>query len=252
MNAIQEAMAGAIDTTVSDFRRWPQRYFTEEDIRWRLMSHIDVCLRGQLGGAVNLAAGGCSLLHCEYPTPFRCKMTGTAFKVAGRSSRARRGHFDIVVLDPVSAGTVGFEVVRGQSYGILLEQLPKLQLPFLECIVELKLFRGLSQAESTKTAHQQAELAAQAIQKVAATLVPQPGYYSAPFARWATMLAFDNSAAGDGGSRSASHDAFVRSLQELIAWKAMPASLVFRYITDEREWRFERAKETEYLQASAG
>jgi len=62
------------------------------------------------------------LVHREYPTPFRCDMSDGKFVTRGEDERTakdgkyRRGHYDIVVLDPDFVGRHAYEVVRAQNY----------------------------------------------------------------------------------------------------------------------------------------
>jgi len=61
------------------------------------------------------------LVHREYPTPFRCDMSGGRFEVkdderTARGGKYQRGHYDIVVLDPDFVGRHPYEVIRAQNY----------------------------------------------------------------------------------------------------------------------------------------
>lgn len=138
-----------------DFREYPQKYFTEEDVRWRLMGRLSqlLCERGM--ERVSIQDRQTSILHGEYPTPFRCKMAKATFAVAPPGSCAVRGHFDIIVLNPDSIRGCRFEVVRAQFYKVFLAQLPSLQMPFLDTVIELKLFRELAYPNRTYSARRQ-------------------------------------------------------------------------------------------------
>lgn len=133
----------AIGEVVRDFQLTPQRYFTEEDVRWRLMNRIEALLVEQGCQDVQLQAGVAATLHGEYPTPFRCSMADRGFALKPAVSRYHRGHFDVVLLDPAAAASCDFELVRSQYYRVLLDALSRrsLPLPFLDCVIELKLYR---------------------------------------------------------------------------------------------------------------
>jgi len=68
------------------------------------------------------------LVHREYPTPFRCDMSDGKFEVKDddarteRGGKYRRGHYDIVVLDPDFVGRHRFEVIRAQNYQLFKDE----------------------------------------------------------------------------------------------------------------------------------
>jgi hypothetical protein len=63
-----------------------------------------------------------SLVHHEYPTPFRCDMSGKDFKIVddcvrtGNGGLFRRGHYDLVVLNPAFVEKYDAVVVAGKNY----------------------------------------------------------------------------------------------------------------------------------------
>ncbi|MFA4835780.1 MAG: hypothetical protein WC749_06920 [Dehalococcoidia bacterium] len=193
MTDINKAIDSAIEKVIRDFQEHPEYYFTEEDVRWRLMREIEDALTKLDCHQVKIKSGVTLAVHGEYPTPFRCSMKQRSFEPLPKDSKGQRGHFDIVVLNPLATAICELEVVRSQYYRLFLGDLPKLPLPFLDCVIEIKLFRDLAHTNRTESAKQQAEYAVQAIKKVAETLKATT-YYSKPFAKRGLVLLFDNSA----------------------------------------------------------
>jgi hypothetical protein len=138
------------------------------------MRQLEVKLTQQGWQGVQLRDGYTSALHGEYPTPFRCSMADRSFRLADLESKAQRGHFDVVLLNPSAAAKCTFEVVRSQYYQLFTQALPELPLPFLDCIIQIKLYRDLAHPNRTESAGQQAEYAVQAVKKVVAALDAQP------------------------------------------------------------------------------
>jgi len=90
-----------------DFRETPRRFFTEHDLH----SHLYHLVERELDARRELfyeAADGqrTSVLHHEYPTPFRCDMSKHGFRIVEENERTgnkglyRRGHYDLVILNP--------------------------------------------------------------------------------------------------------------------------------------------------------
>jgi len=128
-------------------------------------------------------------------------------------------------------------VVRAQFYKVFLAQLPSLQMPFLDTVIELKLFRDLAHPNTTESARRQAEFAAQAVLKTAAALVPQIGYYAEPFARRGFVLLLDNSELVASGDIAVARRKFIGALANRIKWKALPDSLAVFYVASGKEQR---------------
>lgn len=61
-------------------------------------------------------------MHHEYPTPFRCDMQNYKFRRAGEEERApkgglyKRGHYDLVILNPDFVRNNEFQVACGKDY----------------------------------------------------------------------------------------------------------------------------------------
>ena len=241
MTDVSEAVDIAVERVIQDFRRYPGCYFTEEDVRWRLMQEIDNSLLALNAKYAQLKNGiQISLAHGEYPTPFRCSMKGRSFNLKAKDSNVNRGHFDIAVLNPEAVAQCEFEVVRSQYYRRFLDLLEqeKLPLPFLDCVIEIKLYRDLAHPNRTESAKQQAEYAIQAVQKVGTTLRSNE-YYKNPFAKRGTVLLFDNSDLASNGSAELkrvelARNQFENKLQEYATRSLHPDTLSCIWITQQR------------------
>jgi len=108
------AVDSCIEKLCADFREHPSYYFTENDL---------VCKFYQLFTSIigdykvtDREGNYHRIIHMEYPTPFKCSMTGSDFQLKTNDSRYRRGHFDIVILNQEMIGQLSFEEVRSQDY----------------------------------------------------------------------------------------------------------------------------------------
>jgi len=118
----------AISQLQAEFLREPTRFFTENDLVCRLHRSVSERLEGA-GLATARDRNGLphGLVHCEYPTPFRCDMGGLGFRRAGDAERTGngglfgRGHYDVVVMHPDAIGRHGYEAIKGQNYSLLLD-----------------------------------------------------------------------------------------------------------------------------------
>ncbi len=122
----------AIVEVVSDFECNSERYFTERDIVCRVVE----VMRQKEPYHVAIDKNGCrhTLLHAEYPTPFKCDMNGTRFKAMPDDSSFRRGFYDLVILSPDFVRDHSYEVVNGQNFRKLraaIRQRAWLRKPFI-------------------------------------------------------------------------------------------------------------------------
>lgn len=89
------------------FRKHPQYYFSEHDIH-SVLYHLTREQLKQHGESSQITLDGyeTSLVHHEYPTPFRCDMQGYKFQRVSEEKRTpkdglyKRGHYDLVILNP--------------------------------------------------------------------------------------------------------------------------------------------------------
>ncbi|MCD6220869.1 hypothetical protein J7K25_01760, partial [bacterium] len=63
-----------------------------------------------------------SLIHREYPTPFRCDMSNGRFEIKDDEERTKkggkyqRGHYDMIILNPNFIYKYSYEVIKAQDY----------------------------------------------------------------------------------------------------------------------------------------
>jgi len=152
---INIAVNGGIENIINDFQQHPHYYFTEEDIRWRLLMEIENALDVDGSDQICFLGGVTTVIHTEYPTPFRCSMSERQFELLDiTNTKGRRGHFDIAILNAAAASQCEFEILRSQYYKNLCEGLRngRILLPFLDYAIELKLFRDLAHPNRTESA----------------------------------------------------------------------------------------------------
>lgn len=127
----------ALHRLVESFWEEPYCFFTESDAVAALQSWV--ARRPGLAQVVKTADGlETSLLHREYPTFFRFKKSDPSRR---RDRPARRGHYDLVLLDPAYVQGHEAETVINRT----IEDRGDLSSPPLLAAVEFKLFaRGWS------------------------------------------------------------------------------------------------------------
>lgn len=230
-----EAVNNGVEKVIKDFIEHPRYYFTEEDVRWRLMKEIESALITQRAQHVRFSGNNItSAVHAEYPTPFRCSLGQSPFELLDEDSSGRRGHFDIVVLNASAVAQYDFEVLRSQNYDVVREKLLQkgMPIPFLDAVIEIKLFRDLAHPKRTDSARQQAKYAIQAIDKVAAVLRATQ-YYPKPFANRGLVLLFDNSDLVCTGDVGAARNRFLEELNEYTARSSLPNTLSCILVTQQ-------------------
>lgn len=99
----------AIQHLNSSFKENPFVFFREAELHSQLYN----LLAGNLLFHCKREGLLCSLVHQGYPTPVKCDMGNYGFEVKNDSSRFRRGHYDMVVLNP-------WWVVRGTPLNALM------------------------------------------------------------------------------------------------------------------------------------
>ena len=130
-----EQIIGAIDQSIEalckEFRSRPTLFYTEHDL---VSLFYAILLRTlSVATARDRDASEHLLVHLEYPTPFRCNMEGDRFAIKGDNERTphgglyRRGHYDIVVLNPDFISQYSYEHIKAQDYALYKKLvLPKL------------------------------------------------------------------------------------------------------------------------------
>ena len=107
----------------ANFKKAPHRFFTEHDIH----SHLLWLVEAELGNRGKLFVRSCdghitSLVHLEYPTPFRCDMSKRGFRIVSDEEKTskgglyRRGHYDLVILNPEFVRRYDLVIVSGKNY----------------------------------------------------------------------------------------------------------------------------------------
>jgi len=131
MAELQEEIINAVDSSiesfVTSFVNEPTRFFTENDLVCCFHRHLHNTL-DQMGVATVLDKNKLpsSLVHCEYPTPFRCDMKKRRFIRKDDEERTegggkfKRGHYDIVVFNPEFIGCHSYLEIKGQKYSDFL------------------------------------------------------------------------------------------------------------------------------------
>jgi len=124
----------ALHRLVESFWDEPYRFFTEADAVVALQSWVT--RRPELAQPQRTADGfETSLLHREYPTFFRFRKSDPSQR---RSRPARRGHYDLILLDPAYVRRYKAETVTNRNIG----DRGDLSKPPLLAAVEFKLFNN--------------------------------------------------------------------------------------------------------------
>lgn len=121
-NLIIETVDYAIRMLLRTFTANPTLFFTEHDIVcWFYRILADELQKKELLTVPD--SSGCvhSLIHTEYPTPFRCYMGDHSFRVVpdeDRGSRGphSRGHYDFVILSPCFVRRHNYSEIKGQNF----------------------------------------------------------------------------------------------------------------------------------------
>lgn len=173
-------MRDAEEDLAAAFWKEPESFFTEHDLVARFY-HL-----------ASRRLGGCSrLLHCEYPTPFKCSMAGSTFSHEDDGSRFHRGHYDLVVLDPdfVCEHECDLDLLTGQDWKATREFLQTGRFRQVAVMLyELMLVHRKVNGDGTVS--DIAEHVGQDWKKLLAALRPM-GTPSVPFAAVVRMLVFD-------------------------------------------------------------
>jgi hypothetical protein len=120
---IINAVDGSVTALTELFQMEPTRFFTENDLVCCFNRLLYNSLES-LGMATAKDKDGFphDLVHCEYPTPFRCDMKGKGFQaksdedITPQKGKFRRGHYDVVVLNPTFVRNHSYAAIKGQTY----------------------------------------------------------------------------------------------------------------------------------------
>jgi len=136
-----------IERLRATFQKCPHCFFSEHDIHSVLYSLAREELK-QLGVDSQVTRDGyvTSLVHHEYPTPFRCDMHGYGFRIASDREKTskgglyKRGHYDLVILNPVFIKDNLMDAVCGKDYHIFRLQMCKIKVEPLIWACEILYF----------------------------------------------------------------------------------------------------------------
>jgi len=185
------------------FREHPYQFFTEHDIHSQLALFAKRALeeRGELHVTTHDGVV-VSRVHHEYPTPFRCHMRGTEFKLVTEedfierkrkdpSFRARRGYIDFVILNSEYVVSNKLRVVSGKRYRDFLESLKNRRCEVLDLAVEVVYYPVFDKRLHEGIMNRRVESNIQDYQKLVA-LMEYEGVTDIPFCKEAGIMFFSN------------------------------------------------------------
>ncbi|MCJ7594351.1 MAG: hypothetical protein MUO52_06220 [Desulfobacterales bacterium] len=125
-----DAALESLNSLATEFEAEPSLFFTEHD----LVSRAYQLFQEGIGQFKLNGKYGQShfLVHHEYPTPFRCDMGGSRFSIKGDEDRTphgtkyKRGHYDLVVFNPLFLQTCEYDLAKGQRYEKVKSRIPDL------------------------------------------------------------------------------------------------------------------------------
>lgn len=121
----------SLEEVCTEFQIYNSQFFTENDIVCRFYQ----AFHRRMGDLLVDDAEGKkhSIIHTEYPTPFRCDMHGSHFEVkldddrTPRGKKYRRGHYDVVVINPEIIKQLSIEDLRFQNFSLFEDKvMPKI------------------------------------------------------------------------------------------------------------------------------
>jgi hypothetical protein len=122
---MKEQIIKAVDDTInalrSTFEKKPTLFYTERDLVCWFTEDLNRRL-GRLKEAADSSGLLHRLVHTEYPTPMRCSMADGDCRVMQETDRTenkrryRRGHLDIVVLNPAFIQHHDYKALKAQHY----------------------------------------------------------------------------------------------------------------------------------------
>ena len=191
------------DQIEATFIEHPHQFFTEDDIHTQLALIANGLVRSK-GSLYAKTRDGfvVSRVHHEYPTPFRCHMKGSEFrlitedvfkeeKLKNPNFRARRGYIDFVVLNSDYVSSNKLRVVSGKRYRDFRESLSERQLPALDLAVEVVYFPTFDEKLHDGIMNIRVSSTIQDYKKLA-TLMEFTYPNNIPFCNEAAMMFFSN------------------------------------------------------------
>ena len=118
-NITSKLTEASISQLAERFRRDPSAFFREAELH----SYLTGLLAEQGPFALDAPTGQVSLVHQEYPTPFKCQMGDLRFEVLEDSARAKRGHYDLVILNPWWLDQASPEAIRNDNFALFRREI---------------------------------------------------------------------------------------------------------------------------------
>jgi hypothetical protein len=114
-HSIIDTVDESIEALCREFQSRSNLFFTENDIVCFFYNILRQSLPNPF--AKDMDGNEHLLIHGEYPTPFRCDMRGDRFEIKGdNETKFKRGHYDIIVLNPDFIKAHPYPVIKGQNY----------------------------------------------------------------------------------------------------------------------------------------
>lgn len=126
--SIIKAVDKSIEKLRSEFQSYSTLFFTENDLVCRFYSILWQELPTSNVYVYDKDRHKHTLIHMEYPTPFRCDMSKNKFEIKNDEERTekggkyQRGHYDMVILNPDFINNHSYEVIKAQNYELYKEQ----------------------------------------------------------------------------------------------------------------------------------
>jgi hypothetical protein len=114
-----KASAAAIGQLIEEFIQDPDAFFREAELH----SRLSTLLLGSPDLATEKPRGPTSIVHQEYPTPFKCQMGDLRFEVLEDEAKARRGHYDLTVLNPWWVDKASPEALRNDDFALFRKEI---------------------------------------------------------------------------------------------------------------------------------
>jgi len=88
-----------------------------------LHSRLSALLASHPSFTLETPNGPVPLVHQEYPTPFKCQMGDLRFEVLGDDSRGKRGHYDLVLLNPWWVDKAPLQAIRNDNFALFRQHI---------------------------------------------------------------------------------------------------------------------------------
>jgi hypothetical protein len=114
-----------IDSLIESFKAESTRFYTENDLVCFYYSLLQQRLKDLKAETQKDSDGYVHhLIHSEYPTPFRCDMQNkrcvikTDTDLTPNGKKFKRGHYDIVVMNPFFISQYPYHTIKAQDYNL--------------------------------------------------------------------------------------------------------------------------------------